>query len=108
MWSWTTATAPAALIEWCCEAPHFWSSKLGRGPIFQDMESREKSENVEEAAVRVSTLNLVDLAGSEKPGKTGADDRRLKEGNSINLSLLTLKQVIKALGEESRMHVPYR
>lgn len=47
----------------------------------------------------VSTLTLVDLAGSERIAKTGAEGLRMKEGASINKSLLTLGTVINKLSE---------
>lgn len=47
----------------------------------------------------VSTLTLVDLAGSERIAKTGAEGLRMKEGASINKSLLTLGTVINRLSE---------
>ncbi|CAL0322518.1 unnamed protein product [Lupinus luteus] len=60
--------------------------------------------------VRVSVLNLVDLAGSERIAKTGADGVRLKEGKSINKSLMILGNVINKLsdGSKQRGHIPYR
>ncbi|CAM9416228.1 unnamed protein product, partial [Choristocarpus tenellus] len=42
-------------------------------------------------------VNLVDLAGSENSNSAGSTGMRLKEGASINKSLLTLGRVIKAL-----------
>ncbi|KAG8192990.1 hypothetical protein JTE90_028110 [Oedothorax gibbosus] len=54
------------------------------------------------AAVNVSQLNLVDLAGSEKPTDIG-----FKEGININLSLLTLSQVIRDLSE-AKPYIKYR
>ena len=47
----------------------------------------------------MSTLTLVDLAGSERIAKTGAEGVRMKEGASINKSLLTLGTVINKLSE---------
>lgn len=47
----------------------------------------------------VSALTLVDLAGSERVSKTGAEGLRMKEGASINKSLLTLGTVINKLSE---------
>ena len=47
----------------------------------------------------VSTLTMVDLAGSERVAKTGAEGLRMKEGTSINKSLLTLGTVINKLSE---------
>lgn len=46
---------------------------------------------------RTSRIHLVDLAGSERAKRTGASGDRLKEGVSINKSLLALGNVINAL-----------
>lgn len=60
-------------------------------------------------------MNLVDLAGSERADKTGASGATLKEGANINLSLMTLGNVINALAEGSNAKkgapkkvIPYR
>jgi kinesin family member 6/9 len=53
-------------------------------------------------------LHLVDLAGSERVGKTGVGGQLLAEAKYINLSLHYLEQVIVALAEKGRSHVPYR
>ncbi|CAL1573803.1 unnamed protein product [Knipowitschia caucasica] len=65
---------------------------------------KDKSDSV------VSKLHLVDLAGSERQKKTKAEGDRLKEGISINKGLLSLGNVISALGDESKKNtfVPYR
>lgn len=66
------------------------------------MESRSRdqvAESEDGGAVWVSTLTLVDLAGSERIAKTGAEGLRMKEGASINKSLLTLGTVINRLSE---------
>ncbi|MGH0135119.1 UNVERIFIED_CONTAM: hypothetical protein FKN15_057085 [Acipenser sinensis] len=57
-----------------------------------------------------SKLHLVDLAGSERQKKTKAEGDRLKEGININKGLLSLGNVISALGDENKKgsHVPYR
>lgn len=49
----------------------------------------------------LSKIHLVDLAGSERADATGAADAgvRLKEGANINKSLVTLGNVISALGQ---------
>ncbi len=57
---------------------------------------------------KVSKLNLIDLAGSERANATGATGERLKEGASINQSLSALGNVINALTESNRGHIPYR
>lgn len=66
------------------------------------VESRSRDQGAESedgGAVWVSTLTLVDLAGSERIAKTGAEGLRMKEGASINKSLLTLGTVINRLSE---------
>ncbi|GIL83344.1 hypothetical protein Vretifemale_12169 [Volvox reticuliferus] len=61
----------------------------------------------------LSTINFVDLAGSERLSQAGmVDDMdreklRQKEASNINVSLLTLGKVIRALGKRGE-HVPYR
>uniref|UniRef100_A0A8B9L8I6 Kinesin-like protein n=1 Tax=Astyanax mexicanus TaxID=7994 RepID=A0A8B9L8I6_ASTMX len=71
------------------------------------LEQRRGSEN---SVFRISKLHLVDLAGSERQKKTKAEGDRLKEGISINRGLLSLGNVISALGDESKKgsFVPYR
>jgi kinesin family protein 16B len=61
----------------------------------------------------VSKIHLVDLAGSERASQTEAEGQRLKEGGSINKSLVCLGNVIQALAEMSSnkhkvRHIPYR
>ena len=59
--------------------------------------------------VQLSNLNLVDLAGSERVSKTEATGQRLKEGASINKSLLILGNVINRLAENKKSaHIPFR
>ncbi|XP_014226698.1 kinesin-like protein Klp98A isoform X2 [Trichogramma pretiosum] len=48
----------------------------------------------------VSKVHLVDLAGSERANASGATGQRLKEGASINKSLVTLGSVISCLAEQ--------
>lgn len=58
-----------------------------------------------------SKISLVDLAGSERVSHTCASGERLREGVSINKSLLTLGKVIAALADakkSSAAFVPYR
>mmetsp|Transcript_7236 Transcript_7236/g.13472 ORF Transcript_7236/g.13472 Transcript_7236/m.13472 type:complete len:723 (-) Transcript_7236:164-2332(-) len=57
---------------------------------------------------KVGRLNMVDLAGSERQKKTGASGERLVEGNSINVSLSALGNVIKALVSKKAKHIPFR
>ena len=48
-----------------------------------------------------SVVNLIDLAGSEGVAKSDICGRRLKEGSSINKSLLAMYNVIKKLNKKS-------
>ncbi|XP_036133400.1 kinesin-like protein KIF14 isoform X2 [Molossus molossus] len=76
--------------------------------------TRTQRESVagEEHGHRVtSRINLVDLAGSERCGPAGSSGQQLREGVSINKSLLTLGKVISALaelGSRRRVFIPYR
>ncbi|KAM4903021.1 kinesin-like protein KIF6 [Sylvia borin] len=60
------------------------------------------------ATIRRSKLHVVDLAGSERVAKTGIGGHLLTEAKYINLSLHYLEQVIIALAEKNRSHIPYR
>ncbi|NXI63815.1 KIF6 protein, partial [Anseranas semipalmata] len=60
------------------------------------------------ATIRRSKLHLVDLAGSERVAKSGVGGHLLTEAKYINLSLHYLEQVIIALAEKNRSHIPYR
>ncbi|XP_043985739.1 kinesin-like protein KIF14 [Gambusia affinis] len=59
-----------------------------------------------------SRINLVDLAGSERSRTAQTSGERLREGASINKSLLTLGKVISALSEQvltrKKVFIPYR
>lgn len=55
-----------------------------------------------------SKLHLVDLAGSERVAKTGSAGLVQKEANHINRSLSFLEQVVLALTQSKRDHIPYR
>ncbi|CAM9556931.1 unnamed protein product, partial [Ectocarpus fasciculatus] len=58
---------------------------------------------------RQAKLSLVDLAGSEKMDSTLSISKgHFKELRSINQSLSTLGNVVSALSEKGRTHVPYR
>ena len=73
--------------------------------------SIEARSKVDGKALTVSKFHMVDLAGSERQKKTKAKGDRLKEGININMGLLSLGNVISALGEENRganSHIPYR
>lgn len=55
--------------------------------------------DVELPCEMLSKIHLVDLAGSERADATRANGTRLKEGATINKSLVTLGSVISALGK---------
>eukprot|EP00106_Octopus_bimaculoides_P018388 XP_014785830.1 PREDICTED: kinesin-like protein KIF6 isoform X1 [Octopus bimaculoides] len=66
------------------------------------------SRQIGSTSLRKSKLHLVDLAGSERVAKSGANGLLLTEAKYINLSLHYLEQVIVALSEKNRSHIPYR
>ncbi|XP_056007351.1 kinesin heavy chain-like [Ostrea edulis] len=67
-----------------------------------------KQENLENQKKLNGKLYLVDLAGSEKVSKTGAEGAVLDEAKNINKSLSALGNVIAALADGNKSHVPYR
>lgn len=82
--------------------------------VFTLVMTQTKTESVdgEEHDHRItSRINLIDLAGSERCSTAQTSGDRLKEGVSINKSLLTLGKVISALSEQAngkRVFIPYR
>merc|ERR1719379_2584007 len=70
------------------------------------LESRDRAESNER--VEYSKMHLVDLAGSERVKKTRSEGMTLKEASYINKSLTFLEQVVIALTERNREHIPYR
>ncbi|CBN79868.1 conserved unknown protein [Ectocarpus siliculosus] len=77
----------------------------GEAPVADE---RVDPDDVE---IRRSKFHFVDLAGSERAKRTGASGQRFKEGVDINKGLLTLGNVISALGDDTKrgkVHVPYR
>uniref|UniRef100_A0A673CMF8 Kinesin-like protein KIF14 n=1 Tax=Sphaeramia orbicularis TaxID=375764 RepID=A0A673CMF8_9TELE len=70
------------------------------------VEGEEHDHNI------TSRINLVDLAGSERCNSAQTSGDRLREGASINKSLLTLGKVISALSEQAlsrkKVFIPYR
>ncbi|KAI5752446.1 hypothetical protein M8J77_017085 [Diaphorina citri] len=67
-----------------------------------------KQENLENEKKLSGKLYLVDLAGSEKVSKTGAEGTVLDEAKNINKSLSALGNVISALADGNKTHIPYR
>ncbi|KAI1891501.1 hypothetical protein AGOR_G00144460 [Albula goreensis] len=83
--------------------------------VFTLVMTQTKTEFVEEEEhdhTITSRINLVDLAGSERCSSAQTSGDRLREGASINKSLLTLGKVISALCEQcqsrKKVFIPYR
>jgi len=70
------------------------------------IESRSRVESTEK--MTYSKLHLVDLAGSERTKKTETHGSQLTEARHINKSLTFLEQVVLALSDRNREHIPYR
>lgn len=70
------------------------------------IESRSRVES--NAKYTLSKLNFVDLAGSERLGKTQSEGKTKEEAMHINKSLSFLEQVVLALADKRREHVPFR
>jgi kinesin family protein 5 len=73
--------------------------------VFQISISQENSQTQKKLTGK---LYLVDLAGSEKVSKTGAEGTVLEEAKNINKSLSSLGNVISALADGTKGHIPYR
>lgn len=75
---------------------------------------KNKSDETGTRHTRRSRISLVDLAGSERIAMVGSNGDRIREGVSINKSLLTLGKVIAALADSKKnttngsVFVPYR
>ncbi|XP_020708303.2 kinesin-like protein KIF14 isoform X2 [Athalia rosae] len=100
------ATAATGMNEKSSRSHSIFSVILTQTP--SDASSSSKTGE----ASRRSKINLVDLAGSERLSQICASGDRLREGVSINKSLLTLGKVIASLSENTnnvkRSFVPYR
>lgn len=67
-----------------------------------------RSRVLSSAKYTVSKLNLVDLAGSERIGKSKSEGKMVTEAMYINKSLTFLEQVVIALADKRREHIPFR
>eukprot|EP00794_Sanderia_malayensis_P020469 gene20469-22485_t len=63
---------------------------------------------MEEDLILRGKIDICDLAGSERLGKTMAEGVRLSEAKHINSSLLELGNVIYALSDGTKRHIPFR
>lgn len=66
------------------------------------------TQKMSDGTETISKLNLIDLAGSENVGRSEAQGVTLTEAQTINKSLSCLGNVICALTEKGREHIPYR
>jgi len=66
------------------------------------------TQKMSDGSETISKLNLVDLAGSENVDKSEVQGIELSEAQTINKSLSCLGNVIYALTEKGRGHIPYR
>jgi hypothetical protein len=74
----------------------------------QGSSTSSSSGGADESEVSQSRVHLVDLAGSERNRKTGSVGFAQKEATYINRSLSYLEQVVVALTQTKRDHIPYR
>ena len=72
-----------------------------------DNNNSTKSDDLDPEVMQTK-IHLVDLAGSERMNKTGSTGSVQKEANYINKSLSYLEQVVIALTQSKREHIPYR
>ncbi|XP_065071164.1 kinesin heavy chain-like [Rhopilema esculentum] len=71
-------------------------------------ESVMERMGLDEDVIIKGKIHLCDLAGSERVKKTCASGERLSEAQHINSSLLELGNVIQALADSRKSHVPFR
>lgn len=92
------ATAATAMNEKSSRSHSIFSIELCLSVGLNDHDSSRRSK-----------VSLVDLAGSERLGSSHNSEEKIKQGVSINKSLLTLGKVISALAEQKKnAFVPYR
>jgi hypothetical protein len=70
--------------------------------------TKGSGEDQAKSDILESKLHLVDLAGSERVKNSGAEGTSQKEASHINKSLSFLEQVVVALTQSKREHIPYR
>lgn len=66
------------------------------------------TQKISDGTETISKLHMIDLAGSENVGKSEVQGINLIEAQMINKSLSCLGNVIYALTEKNRDHIPYR
>ncbi|KAH8273803.1 hypothetical protein KR044_000716 [Drosophila immigrans] len=112
------ATASTAMNDKSSRSHSIFNIVLNLTDLSSDdgMSSDTDSGTVTLRQTRRSKISLVDLAGSERISVSGSNGERIREGVSINKSLLTLGKVIAALADSRKAggaatpstFVPYR
>jgi hypothetical protein len=87
---------------------HLLNKSSSRSHVMYAFHITRSKTNGGEEDIIVSKLNLVDLAGSERVEKTGTSGQVQKEASYINKSLTFLEQVVLALSQSKRDHIPFR
>lgn len=73
-----------------------------------EMTAKRGERNQFSKSITCGKLTMVDLAGAERAKDTQNDGKQLRDGASINNSLLALANCINALGKKGGSHVPFR
>ncbi|XP_060585540.1 kinesin-like protein KIF9 isoform X1 [Ruditapes philippinarum] len=89
-------------------ASHTLNARSSRSHCIFTVYIETRSRVQSNARYTVSKLNFVDLAGSERLGKTKSEGKTQQEAMYINKSLTFLEQVIVALADRRREHIPFR
>ncbi|KAH3708306.1 kinesin-like protein KIF9 isoform X2 [Dreissena polymorpha] len=89
-------------------AAHTLNARSSRSHCIFTIYIETRSRVQSNARYTVSKLNFVDLAGSERLGKTKSEGKTQQEAMYINKSLTFLEQVIVALADRRREHIPFR
>ncbi len=89
-------------------AEHQLNKQSSRSHCLFSLHIEQRSRVDSSDRVLASKLHLIDLAGSERVSKTHTTGVVLKEAQYINRSLSFLEQVVNALTDKGRDHVPFR
>uniref|UniRef100_A0A182Q2S9 Kinesin-like protein n=1 Tax=Anopheles farauti TaxID=69004 RepID=A0A182Q2S9_9DIPT len=105
------ATAATGMNDKSSRSHSIFSVVLNLAEIVHSSDTDDSDGGKTVKQTKRSKISLVDLAGSERVSQTCASGARLKEGVSINKSLLTLGKVISALADPKKStstYIPYR
>ncbi|EDW25578.1 GL26349 [Drosophila persimilis] len=97
-----TATASTAMNDKSSRSHSIFNIVLNLTDLSTDDGLTSDTDSESTASLRQtrrSKISLVDLAGSERISVSGSNGERIREGVSINKSLLTLGKVIAALAD---------